>query len=208
MAAPVGVSVGSGFSCPSVRRLVGRLSVGGRGREKLLADHTQSTPVNHIIDNTYIIQIIDITCQSLPVFQLGLFLRALRPARTGLRPALFTRALPEFNQKKKIIYKKKNCFIFTKCNCFFVFSDSRCKNACKMLADLCPCFHQSPTRPNFGRSRVKVCPILCRFRTKLCPNFGCSRARLCPISFAPCPFPNLAGTLITITNSCEWSVYQ
>ena len=40
----------------------------------------------------------------------------------------------------------------------FLFSDSRCKNACKMLADLCPRFHQSPTRPNFGRSLVKVCP--------------------------------------------------
>ena len=80
----------------------------------------------------------------------------------------------------------------------FVFSDSRRKNACKMLADLCPCFHQSPTRPNFSRSRVKVCPILCRLSTKLCPNFGCSRARLCPISFAPCPFPNLAGTLLTM----------
>ena len=78
-----------------------------------------------------------------------------------------------------------------------MFSDSRCKNACKMLADLCPCFHQSSTRPNFGRSRVKLCPILCRLRTKLCPNFGCSRARLCPIYFAPCPFPNLAGTLRT-----------
>ena len=77
----------------------------------------------------------------------------------------------------------------------FVFSDSRCKNACKLLADLCPCFHQSPTRPNFGRSRVKVCPILCRLRTKFCPNFGCSRARMCPIYFAPCPFPYLAGTL-------------
>ena len=64
-----------------------------------------------------------------------------------------------------------------------------------MFADLCPCFHQLPTRPNFGRSRIKVCPILCRLRTKLCPNFGCSGARLCPISFAPCPFPNLAGTL-------------
>ena len=79
-----------------------------------------------------------------------------------------------------------------------MFSDSRCKNACKMLADLCPCFHQSPTRPNFACSRVKVGPILCRLRTKLCPNFGCSRARLCPISFAPCPFPNLAGTLNTV----------
>ena len=39
------------------------------------------------------------------VFQLGLFLRALRPARTGLRPARFTRTLPEF--RKKIIKKKK-----------------------------------------------------------------------------------------------------
>ena len=31
----------------------------------------------------------------IPVCQLGLFMRALRPARTGLRPARFTRALPE-----------------------------------------------------------------------------------------------------------------
>ena len=50
-------------------------------------------------------------------------------------------------------------------------------------------------RPNFGHSRSKLCPIMGRSRTNLCPNFGCSRARLCSISFAPCPFPNLAGTL-------------
>ena len=50
-------------------------------------------------------------------------------------------------------------------------------------------------RPNFGHSRSKLCPIMCRLRTKLCPNFGRSRARSCPIYFAPCPFPNLAGTL-------------
>ena len=71
-------------------------------------------------------------------------------------------------------------------------------------ADLCPCFHRSHTisfrsraglRPNFGRSRSKLCPIVCRLRTKLCPYFGRSRARLCPISCAPCPFPNLAETL-------------
>ena len=89
------------------------------------------------------------------VFQLGLFLMALRPARTSVRPARFARALPELQKKKKyIIY-----FYFVQNKIFFfcVFSDSRCKNACKMLADLCPCFHQSPTRPNFGHSRVKVC---------------------------------------------------
>ena len=52
-------------------------------------------------------------------------------------------------------------------------------------------------QPNFGHSRSKLCPIMCRSRTKLCPNFVCSRATLCRISFAPCPFPNLAGTLHT-----------
>ena len=108
-----------------------------------------------------------------------------------------------------------------------MFSDSRCKNACKMLADLCPCFHQSPTklcpdlvsfscwivtkfwsyrRKRLGHSRSKPCPILCRLRTKLCLHFGRSRARLCPISFAPCPFPNLAGTLLQPfgTNQPNW----
>ena len=95
------------------------------------------------------------------VFQLGLFLRALRPARTGLCPARFTRALPEFKtNKKKIIiilfYFLQNVILFLlNVIAVLVFSDSRCKNACKMLADLCPCFHPSPTRPNFGCSRVK-----------------------------------------------------
>ena len=36
----------------------------------------------------------------------------------------------------------------------FVFSGSRCKNAFKMRADLCPCFHRSPT---------KLCPDLVSF---------------------------------------------
>ena len=39
------------------------------------------------------------TRTSAAVFQLGIFLRALHPARTGLRPARFTSALPE--KKKK-----------------------------------------------------------------------------------------------------------
>ena len=80
-------------------------------------------------------------------------MRALCPARTGLRPARFTCALPEFKKNKKIFFIY---FVFLQIVlAVFVFSDSRCKNACKMLADLCPCFHQSPTRPDFGRSRIK-----------------------------------------------------
>ena len=140
----------------------------------------------------------------------------LRPARTVLRPARFTSALPEF-KKKKFFYLFLNYFFFLlNVIAVFVFSDSRCKNACKMLADLCPRFHQSLTKlcpdlvsfacwivtkfwsftgKRLGRLHSKLCSILCRLRPKLCPNFGCSRARLCPVSFAPCPFPNLAGTL-------------
>ena len=133
------------------------------------------------------------------MFQLDIFLRALRPAHTVLCPARLYSTLPEFNYKKK-----KNC-------CFCVFRQG-CKNACRMLADLCPktahvfidrpqncaqtSFHScAGLRSNFGHSCSKLCPIMCRSHTKLYPNFGCSHARLCPISFAPCPFPNLAGTL-------------
>ena len=58
----------------------------------------------------------------------------------------------------------------------FVFSDSRCKNACKCLQI---CAHVFLNRP-------QNCASI-SFR---------SRARLCPISLAPCPFPNLAGTLL------------
>ena len=142
-----------------------------RGHARLSLNNAQNSVSRHL---------------PIPVFQLGLFMRVLRPAHTGWRPARFTRALPEL-KKKKIVLFLQNVIAF------FVFSDSRCKNACRFV----PMFHQSPTRPNFGRSLVKVCPILCRLRTKLCPFFGCSRARLCPITFAPCPFPNLAGALHT-----------
>ena len=47
-----------------------------------------------------------------------------------------------------------------------------------------------------GCLRPKLSPICCRLRPNLCLNFVHSHARLCPISFEPCPFPNLAGTLI------------
>ena len=55
----------------------------------------------------------------------------------------------------------------------FVFSDSRCKKACKMLADLCPCSHRSQD----------CAQILFRSRAGLCPNFGRSHVKVCPWSF-------------------------
>ena len=93
------------------------------------------------------------------VFQLGLFLRALRSARTGLRPARFTRALPGFKKQKNVI-------------AVFLFSN--------MFSSIA--------------HKTKFC-VVCALNL-LCPNFSHSRARLCPISFAPRPFPNLAGTLV------------
>ena len=87
-------------------------------------------------------------CTSIPithrsVFQLGIFLRSLHPARTGLQ----------------------------------------CKNAC--ACRFVPMFS----------SIAKLRSILWRLRTKLCP-----------ISFAPCPFPNLAGTL-QIIHQCALKLF-
>ena len=56
----------------------------------------------------------------------GIFLMAPRPARTGLRPAPLSSALPELFKKKKIIFY----FILQNVIAVFVFSNSRCKNAC------------------------------------------------------------------------------
>ena len=102
-------------------------------------------------------------------------MRALRPARIVLRPARLYRGV-------KILVK---CLQI----CANVFID-RPQNCAQISFRSC-----AGLWPNFGHSCSKLCPIMCRSRTKLSPNFGCSRARLCPISFAPCPFPNLAGTL-------------
>ena len=70
------------------------------------------------------------------VFQLGIFLRALRPARTVLRPARLSSALPElFIKKKKIIlFFQIYLFIYLQnVIAVFVSSNSRCKNACNCL---------------------------------------------------------------------------
>ena len=85
-------------------------------------------------------------------------MRALHPARTCLaRCSIYMR--PARIKRKNYLKKQKQKMYFLFLQnviAVFVFSDSRCKNACKMLADLCPCFHQSPTRLNFDRnSHVK-----------------------------------------------------
>ena len=85
-----------------------------------------------------------------------------RPISEGAAPcpywlarcSIYTR--PARIKTKKFNYKLFIYFLFLQnVIAVFVFSDSRCKNACKMIADLCPFFNQSPTSPNFGRSRVK-----------------------------------------------------
>ena len=66
----------------------------------------------------------DVTHSTLSVFQLGIFLRALRPAR-------FTSALPEWYKQKN--YPKKLLHFFPphlQNVIAVVFSDSRCNNAC------------------------------------------------------------------------------
>ena len=69
----------------------------------------------------------DVNWQSYTVFQLGIFPRAVAPARTALRPARIG------ENKKKYFY----FCILQNVIAVFVLSDSRCKNACKMFADLC-----------------------------------------------------------------------
>ena len=88
-----------------------------------------------------------------------------------------------------------------------------------MFADLCPFFHQSPTKLcpdlvsfacwivtefwSFTRKsvpdlvvRALNCARFCVVCALNCARILVFRARLCPISFAPCPFPNLVGTLL------------
>ena len=111
-------------------------------------------------------------------------------------------ALPDYTEPQNVIavfvFSDRGVKMLVKCLqiCAHVFID-RPQNCAQTSFRSC-----AGLRPNFGHSRSKLCPIMCRLRTKLCPNFGRSRARLCPISFAPCPFPNLAGTLERFADQC------
>ena len=107
--------------------------------------NTQSPPTFHFVLVNVLYRIITQVGASqmpvyIPVFQLGIFPRALRPARTVLRPARFNRAIPNY-------YKKK--FIFVQ-NVLLFFCFQRA--GVKMLADLCPCFaHKIVPIPRFVR---------------------------------------------------------
>ena len=114
---------------------------------------------------------------------------------------------PIIQHPARILFKKNKKHLLNVI-AVFVFSDRGVKMLVECLQICAHVFIDRPQncaqtsfrscaglRSNFGHSRSKLCPIMCRSRTKLYPNFGCSHARLCPISFAPCPFPNLAGTL-------------
>ena len=58
-------------------------------------------------------------------------MRALRPARTVLRPARLSSAMPKlFRKTKKLIFQIFNFFYLQNVIAVFVFSDSWCKNAC------------------------------------------------------------------------------
>ena len=68
-------------------------------------------------------------------------MRAPRPARTVLRPARLSSALPEFKRtKQNLIF----FFYLQNIIAVFVFSDNRCKNACNCLLI---CAHVFINRP-------------------------------------------------------------
>ena len=101
---------------------------------------------------------------SISVFQLGIFLRVLRPYCLASCPNSLAPCLIYIAPCPNIIF-----FFFNTHNfCFCVF---RQLMNCTMLADLFPCFHRSAT---------KLCPDLIRARARLCPNFGRSRGKVCP----------------------------
>ena len=101
---------------------------------------------------------------------LSVFLRALRPARTVLRPARLYSALPEFEKKKK---NYLNFFFLLNVIAVFVFSDRDVKMLVIFLQICAHVFIDHPQncaqtsfrscaglRPNFGHSRSKLCSII------------------------------------------------
>ena len=69
--------------------------------------------------------------------------------------------------------------------------DSRVKNACKMLADLCPCFHQSPTKLCPGLVSFACCIVtkIWSFTSKSVPYLvirALNRARFCVVCALNC----------------------
>ena len=97
------------------------------------------------------------------VFQLDIFLRALRPALTVLRPARLYSALPEFKKKKK------NC-------CFCVFRQG-CKNACRFVPMFSSIAHKIVLRARFVH--VLDCDRILVIRALNCARLYVVRALNC-----------------------------
>ena len=75
------------------------------------------------------------------VFQQGIFLRVLcLPLLSYALPEIPC-AMPDLQCPARL--KNKTIFLFTYNCCFCVFKQPM---NCKLLADLCPCFHRSPTK--------------------------------------------------------------
>ena len=97
------------------------------------------------------------------VFQLGLFPRAPRPARTVLRPARFTRALPELKKKKLQFY----FFYFYKMLLLFLcFQSADVKMLVKCLQI---CAHKIVPKQHFVR--VLDCDQILVIRALNCARF-------------------------------------
>ena len=149
------------------------------------------------------------------VFQLGIFLRALCPVHTVLRPARFTLRTARFTQgpaRNKLLHFLSFNFVciffwyIYQTNCCFLCFHSHVKMLVKCLQICAYVFIDRPQNdaqtsfhsraglwPNYGCSHVNLvihalnCARFCVVcvLNLLCQHFGRSRAGLCPIYFSP-----------------------
>ena len=145
-----------------------------------------------------------------PVFCLGFFCRARRPAPFSWRPALLKK--PKW-RPALLTKKKKNCFCWNishtwllavlpflltthsvDCAVHLLLSHSRALLVSSAL------FHQFTSLK---------CPFDGPFTALKCPFDGPFTALKCPFQMAPCPFENLGRTLTALGSNeaaelCHW----
>ena len=120
------------------------------------------------------------------VFQLGIIcLRVLCPART----VLFIAPCPNYLFKQKLIEKTK-ILNLKNVIAVYVFSDSRCRNACKCLQICAHVFvnrSQNCAETSF-HSSAGLCPILCFVCALNCAGILVVRGLDCAQFFCTLPF--------------------